>query len=164
MVTKNNKTADTDKEGTIPDLKNQPPTRREILTLFELLSNTKMYIPKKSYYQKMGINKSRFNKLKKEGEFDKGFLSGSGKKLIHRYYDMKSKKPLLPGLDYVEPIEPKKPRKRRCKKAQKLTGTNENANAIKEETTEIPNIGEGAIQPPNAVNLRIIIFSKKSFA
>ncbi|MDR2582005.1 MAG: hypothetical protein LBC75_00815 [Fibromonadaceae bacterium] len=145
MVTKNNKTADTDKEGTIPDLKNQPPTRREILTLLELLSNPNMYVTEEYYYQRlMCIGRSRFYKLRKEGAFDNGYLQSTD--LIHRFFDYKSKKPVIPGLDYVEPIEPKKPRKRRCKKAQKLTGTNENA--IKEETTEIPNIGEEAIQPP----------------
>jgi len=138
MVTKNNKTADTEKDGTKPDLKNQPPTRREILTLIELLSNTNMYISKKSYYQQMGIGKSRFNKLLKDGEFDNGFLPGSGKKLINRFYDYKSKKPVIPELDYVEPIEPKKPRTRRCKKAQQLTGTDENVNAIKEENIRPP--------------------------
>jgi len=88
----------------------------------------------------MGISKSMFYKLRKKGEFDNGFLPGSGKKLIHRFYDCKSKKPVFPGLDYVEPIEPepKKPRKRICKKAQPLTGTNENVNAIKEENIRPP--------------------------
>jgi len=108
------------------NLLNQPITRREFRTLFEILSNTDdMYIPENTYRLQMGLSRSRFFDLRKEHKFDNGYhpsCLGCRKRKIHKYFNMHSGRIEIPGLDYTAPIVPmRKPRKSSGKKAQKLS-------------------------------------------
>jgi len=116
-----------------PNLLNQPMTRREFRTLFEILGKTDdMYISEESYRQQIGISRSRFFELRKLGRFENGYLPasrGCRKRKIHRHFNMHSGRIEIPGLDCSEPIvpmrKPRKPRKSNVKKATAETGTNE---------------------------------------
>jgi hypothetical protein len=122
----------------IPDFMNEPATRYELRMLFEILSNLdNIYIPEENYRKQIGISRTQFYYLRKEGKFDKGFhpaTRGCRKRLIHRFFNMHSGRIEMPGLNYTEPIVTmRKPRKSSDKKVQKL-------NSGEIGTTEIPNI------------------------
>ncbi|GBU23853.1 hypothetical protein R83H12_00472 [Fibrobacteria bacterium R8-3-H12] len=108
----------------IPNLINEPISRREIRTLFEILSNTDMYIPESDYRLQIGLSRTHFHYLRKLGRFDNGYhpsCLGGRKRLIHKFYNMHSGRIEIPGLNYTEPITPmRKPRNSNGKKAQKI--------------------------------------------
>jgi len=122
----------------VPNLLNQPMTRREFATLFELLSNTDdMYISENDYRQQIGLSRSRFFDLRKLGRFENGYhpaSKGCRKRKIHKYFNMHSGRIEIPGLDCSDPIIPmRKPRKSNGKKAAAETGTNEKLSSQTQE-------------------------------
>ncbi|GBU25401.1 hypothetical protein R83H12_02374 [Fibrobacteria bacterium R8-3-H12] len=124
----------------IPNLMNQPITRREVRTLFEILSNTDMYIPESDYRMLIGLSRTHFHYLRKLGRFDNGYhpsCLGGRKRLIHKFYNMNSGRIEIPGLNYTEPITPmRRPRNSSGKKAQKINlGEARNEKPEKEETS-----------------------------
>jgi len=143
MATNNEKPANAEKK----DPKNQPPTRIEIRTLFELLSKIEMYITEPAYYKIIGIKKPQFDKLRHKDKFKNGtitikFTYGSRKclkRFIHKYYNMHSGRIELPGLDCIEPLPPKEPRKSSGKKNNKLNSAEIRTNENKQEQERMLN-------------------------
>jgi len=122
----------------IPNSMQEPVTRYELRMLVEILSNVdNMYIPEDSYRKQIGISRTQFYYLRKEGRFENGFhpsCRGCRKRSIHKFYNYHSGRIEIPGLNYTEQIVPmRKPRKSSGNKTQKL-------NSGETRITEIPNI------------------------
>jgi len=99
---------------------NQPITRRELRTIYEILNanNDKMYIPEKEYLEQKGIKEKEekkgkydksFSSLLEEDEFDNGChpaTRGRKERLIHKDYNYSTKRIEIPELDYTTPMPP----------------------------------------------------------